>query len=70
MLGGAALRRDDHVAVAVLLVDEGLRARLAALPALGRQQQDLRPSLPLVADLTPGLPVAPNMFFPELGMPI
>src|SRR5256885_13024326 len=41
MLGGAALRRDDHVAVAVLLVDEWLRARLAALAALRRQQQDL-----------------------------
>src|SRR4051812_198999 len=65
MRGRAAFRRDDHIAIAVLLVDEGRRARLAALAALRRQQKGLRASLPPVADLAAGLPVALHVLFAE-----
>jgi hypothetical protein len=54
--------------VAVLLVDEGRRARLAALAALRRQQEDLGASLPPVADLAAGLPVALHVFLPKQGL--
>ncbi len=65
MFRRATLRRDDHVAVAVLLVDQGRRAGLTGSPALGREQQDLRPVPPDVADLAIGLPVAPDMLVAE-----
>src|SRR5207247_1615091 len=68
MRGRAAPRRNDHVAIAVLLVDQWLRARLAALPALRRQQQDLRASFPPVADLAAGLPVALHVLFAEQAL--
>ena len=68
MRGRAALRRDDHVAVAVLLVDERLRARLAGLAALRRQEKGLRASLPPVADLAAGLPVALHVLLAVQGL--
>src|SRR5439155_3792276 len=69
MLRRTALGRDDHVAVAILLVDERRRTRLAALAALRRQQQDLRASLPSVADLASGFPVTLHVLFAEQGLP-
>src|SRR5206468_6310007 len=65
MLGCAALGRDDHVAVAVLCVDQRRRARLARLAAGRREQQDRRSLTPDVADLTAGLAVPPDVLVPE-----
>src|SRR5438309_9368491 len=69
MCGRTTLRRNDHVAVAVLLVDQWLRARLAALSALRRQEKDLRTSLPPVADFAAGLAVALHVLFAEQVLP-
>src|SRR4029077_8754911 len=69
MFGRAALRRDDHVTIALLFVDERLRSRLTALSALRRKEQGLRASLPLVADLAPGFAVAPDVLFAEQVLP-
>src|SRR5438067_2270457 len=65
MLRRAALRRDDHVPVAVVLVDQRRRARLAGLAAFRRQQEDLRAVPPDVSDLAAGLPVAANVLLAE-----
>ena len=58
MLGRAALRGDDHVGVARVLVDQRRGARLAGRAARRREQQDLRAVAPDVADLAAGLAVA------------
>src|SRR4051812_8291518 len=63
MLRRAALRRDDHVAITVLGVDERRRPLLAGLPALGRQQEDGGVFLPDVPDLATGLAVAADVCF-------
>src|SRR5580658_124898 len=55
MVGGAALGGDDHVARAVLRVDERRRVLVAGLAARRRQEKDGRALAPVVAHLAPGL---------------
>src|SRR4029079_14996116 len=57
ILRGAAFRRNDHVAVAVLRVDERRRARLTAFPTGCRKQEDRRAFFPDVSGLAAGLAV-------------
>src|SRR5262249_36024847 len=65
VLGRAALRRDDHVAVPILSVDERHRPLLARLPPRRRQEQDGRALPPDVPHRAPGLPVTAHVRFAE-----
>src|SRR4051794_1003070 len=64
MRRGSPLRRDDDVAVAVLLVDQGCRALLPGLSSAGREKQRLRTS-PVVSFCAVRRPVAVDMFLTE-----